>query len=247
MDELEENALNDFDTKAVQAAKDTQLMESFVRKNEFYILKCASSAVHRYVTKNDDEWSIALSAFAQAVREYSIDKGHFMSFAQLVIKRKLIDYIRAQSKYNAEISVNPSHFECNPDDNEEDVAIKIAVTKAIGQQPDNSLTLEIEAANQAFSAYGFSFFDLTACSPKAEKTKKSCAKAVACIICDPFLVSDMKKSKLLSIKIIQKNTDIPRKILERHRKYIIAAVEIMTGDYPFLADYMQYIREELDK
>ena len=239
--------MEDFDTKAVQAAKDGQLMDSFVRQNEFYILKCASSSVHRYVTKSDDEWSIALSAFVQAVREYSIEKGHFMSFAQLIIKRKLIDYVRTQSKYHTEILVDPADFECSPEEDEEDVGMKAAVAKAIRHQPDDSLKLEIEAANQAFSAYGFSFFDLTACSPKAEKTKKACAKAVAFVIHHPLLVSEMKKSKLLSIKIIQENTDIPRKILERHRKYILAAVEIMTGDYPFLVGYLQYIREELNK
>jgi RNA polymerase sigma factor len=44
--------------------------------------------------------------------------------------------------------------------------------------------------------------------------------------------------------MIEKNTHVPRKILERHRKYIIAAIEILSGEYPYLADYLRYIREE---
>jgi RNA polymerase sigma factor len=44
--------------------------------------------------------------------------------------------------------------------------------------------------------------------------------------------------------MIEKNTNVPRKILERHRKYIIAAIEILSGEYPYLADYLRYIREE---
>lgn len=239
--------MDDFDAKAVQAAKDALLLDSFVRQNEFFILRCASSSVHRYVTKSDDEWSIALSAFVQAIKEYSIDKGHFMSFAQLVIKRKLIDYIRTQSKYSTEISIDPSDFDFNPDEEEDDAAMKIAVAKTLVHRPDDSLKLEIEAANQEFSAYGFSFFDLTDCSPKAAKTKLACAKAVVFLLQNPLLMKEMEKSKMLPIKSIEKSIKIPRKILERHRKYIIAATEIMKGDYPFLAGYMKYIKEELDK
>ena len=117
----------------------------------------------------------------------------------------------------------------------------------IERTPDNSLKLEIEAASQILSTYGFSFYDLAGCSPKAEKTKKACAKAVAYIIRNPLIASEMMSTKLLPVKLIEKNSNIPRKIIERHRKYIIAAVEIMTGDYPFLAEYMRFIREELDR
>lgn len=239
--------MGELDTKAVQAARDKQFMEEFIQQNEFFILKCVSSAAHRYVTKSDDEWSIALLAFSQAVAEYEISKGHFMSFAQMVIQRKLIDYMRTQTKYGTEISVNPSLFDCDSEEEDDDAAMKAAVAKTVKKQSGDSIKLEIEAVNQIFAGYGFSFFDLAACSPKAEKTKKSCAKAVAFIIRNSVYLGNMRKTKLLPIKEIEKNINIPRKILERHRKYLIAAAEIMTGDYPFLADYMRYVREELNK
>ena len=46
-----------------------------------------------------------------------------------------------------------------------------------------------------------------------------------------------------SIKKIIENTLLPRKILERHRNYIIAAVEILSGEYPLLAEYLSFIRK----
>ena len=67
------------------------------------------------------------------------------------------------------------------------------------------------------------------------------------MIKNPILTSEMKVKRQLPLNIIQKNTKAPRKLLERHRKYILAAVEIMSGDYPYLANYMRYIREELEK
>jgi len=239
--------LHEIDIKAVQAASDTILMDDFVRQNESFILRCASFTVHRFITKSDDEWSVALLAFSQAVRDYSMDKGGFIGFSKLVIRRKLIDYIRTQSKHSLETSVNPSALDGDFDEDHEDIAIRTAVLEQIERTPDNSLKLEIEAASQILSTYGFSFYDLAGCSPKAEKTKKACARAVAYIIHNPLIASEMMSTKLLPVKLIEKNRNIPRKIIERHRKYIIAAVEIMTGDYPFLAEYMRFIREELDR
>jgi RNA polymerase sigma factor len=57
-------------------------------------------------------------------------------------------------------------------------------------------------------------------------------------------VSELRRSKQLPLKNIEKSAQVPRKILERHRKYIIAAIEILSGEYPNLAEYLRYIREE---
>ena len=47
------------------------------------------------------------------------------------------------------------------------------------------------------------------------------------------------------MKELEKLSRIPRKILDRHRKYLIAAVEILHGEYPLLAEYMSYIRKAM--
>ncbi len=240
--------MREIDIMVETAKTDEKVMEELVLKHENFILKSASSIARSYVSKSDDEWSIALAAFTEAVRTYSMDKGSFLNFAELVIRRRTIDYIRSKSRYAPEISINPALFDTESDDeDEDDISIKIAVAEKVSNPVDNSLKLEIELANDVFSSYGFTFFDLSDCSPKAKKTKQSCAKAVAYMLKNPILVSNMKVMKLLPVKIIEKNAKIPRKVLERHRKYIIAAVEIISGDYPYLAEYMRFIREEFEK
>lgn len=239
--------MDDINKNAIRAAGDPVYLEDFIQQNESFILRCASAAVHRFITKSDDEWSVALLAFSQAVREYSREKGGFPGFARIVIQRRLIDYLRTEAKHSPETSVSPSVLDSDPEEGEEDAAVGAAVLSRADQSLEDSLRLEIESAGQVFSAYGFSFYDLAGCSPKAEKTKKACARAAAYLIRSPLLVSDMRASKTLPLKTIEKGAEVPRKILERHRKYIIAAVEIITGDYPFLADYMRFIREELDR
>lgn len=225
------------------AKNDQIILEKLIIQNEFYIMKCASKSTHRYITKNDDEWSIALMAFHQAIENYQLDKGSFLSFAALVIRRRIIDYMKNQNKFTSEISVDPIIFDTEPEEEIDDITMRLAVAEKVSQKDSSNLKLEIEAANEIFSTYGFSFFDLTECSPHAEKTKKACAKAVNYMLENLILINDMRSSKQLPLKIIEKNAYVPRKISERHRKYIIAAVEILSGGYPLLAEYLRYIRE----
>ncbi len=232
------------DQLAVLAAKDEQQMEALVKENEYFILRCAAAAAHRYITKSDDEWSVALLAFSQAAEGYSAEKGGFLSFAELVIKRRVIDYLRAQSRHDSEISVSPSVFGAEPEEQDEDASLKAEVARKVAAAPGSALKEEIEAIAPVFAGYGFSFMSLTDCSPKAEKTKKACAQAVRYLLDNPLLIREMRVMKQLPGKTIEKNAGVPRKILERHRKYIIAAAEIITGDYPCLAEYMRFIREE---
>lgn len=238
--------MSELDLLAVNAKKDESSMNKLITKYENFILKCASAAARSYISKSDDEWSIALAAFTEAVRNYTQEKGSFLNFAELVIRRRIIDYIRSKSRYAPEVLVKPSLFESETEE-EEDYALQSEIAKKVSAEEDNSLKMEIYLINEVFSDYGFTFMDLTDYSPKAEKTKKSCAKAVAYMVKNPILISEMKIKRQLPLNLIEKNTKVPRKLLERHRKYIVAAIEIMAGDYPNLAGYMRYIREELEK
>lgn len=229
-----------------EAKTDERKMESLIERNNLFILKCASDASQRYISKSDDEWSVALTAFSQAIHDYQLERGGFPSFAELVIRRRLVDYFRNQARHQAEILASPEIFESGPLEESPQPALQAAISKRLSLSEPGDLRLEIETASRTFSRYGFSFFDLASCSPKAQKTKTACAKAVACLLKNPLLLSDLRSSRQLPIKVIEKNTQIPRKILDRHRKYIIAAAEVLSGEYPGLAEYMRFIRKELE-
>lgn len=236
--------MSELDLLAIDAKNDVDTMNRLISQYENFILRCASSAVRSYISKSDDEWSIALSAFTEAITNYSAVKGSFLNFAELVIRRRMIDFMRSRSRYASEIPVNPSLFNTDAQD-EEEYSMQSEIAKKVSIFEDNSIKVEIALISEILSDYGFSFMDLSECSPKSKKTKKSCAKAIAYLIKNPILISEIKIKKQLPLNIIEKNTKTPRKLMERHRKYIIAAVEIMSGDFPNLAGYMGYIREEL--
>ncbi|QHQ62561.1 RNA polymerase subunit sigma [Anaerocolumna sedimenticola] len=239
--------MREIDSMAVKASADKEMLNLFIQQNEYYILKSVAAITHRFINKSDDEWSIALHAFTEAVQSYQFEKGSFYSYSELVIRRRLIDYYRSQEKYRQELFVDPVVFETEPEEETDNLSVHLAVAKQVTVEKDDSLKLEIDAANDALSHYGFTFFDLTDCSPHSKKTKSACAKAVSYILNNPLLKQELFHTKQLQLKIIEKNAKVPRKLLERHRKYIIAAVEILSGEYPHLAEYLRYIREEIGK
>lgn len=238
--------MREIDELAVKAATDDKLFLKLVNNQKPFIINCAYKTTNKYIKTSDDEWSIAILAFYNAVKSYDESKGGFLPFAQLIIKRNLIDYYRSGKKYNSEYPVNPNVFESGPIEDDEDVGLKIQITDKLVENQEYSLKDEIDAANEELMKFGFSFFDLVECSPKSKKTKEACKKAVLYILNNNILISEIYSSKQLPIKTIQKNTNLPRKILERHRKYIIAAIEILSGEYPGLAEYVSFIRKECD-
>ena len=227
----------DISLDAMQARNDEILLNNFIESNRHFILASAYRAVGHFVTESDDEYSIALMAFHEAVTSYDETKGIFHSFAALVIKRRLYDYMRSNARFSEEISVDPGAMSFEMEE----------------EHPQKSLQMEIrrkeaELARQNTSAIpgdGFSFFDLAQCSPRADKTKKACAEAVAYMLEHDDLIRKMRAKRILPVKELKEDAGISRKILERHRRYIIAAIEILNGEYPLLAEYMSYIKKAL--
>lgn len=236
--------MTDMNSTAILAKDDKIKFEAFIKENESFILRVASKVSKKYITKECDEWSVALSAFCEAVKSYTVGKGGFSGFCELVIKRRLYDYNKKELKHSSDLSIDPINFDCENIDDETPAADYKIIAK-LSTFNDDSAKLEIEALQGILKQYEISFFDLAFVSPKAEKTKKSCARAVIAILKTPALLKDLRSARLLPIKKVSKISDVPQKILERHRKYIIAGVEILDGDFPIISEYISFIRKEL--
>ena len=78
---------------------DMRLQNELIDSYKPFIAKTVSSVCKRYIDESDDEFSIGLIAFNEAIQKY-IEKGHsFISFSEILIQRRVIDFIRRQSKY----------------------------------------------------------------------------------------------------------------------------------------------------
>ena len=91
MEFIEEN-INDIKNTSID-----KLIQDYMA----FIVKTVSSITGRYVSvENDDELSIALIAFKEAIDKYEESRGSFSSFAKLVISSRVKNYLIKENRNN---------------------------------------------------------------------------------------------------------------------------------------------------
>ncbi len=227
--------------QAAEASQSKAAREAFLDRHQDHILRLAAKITHSSLTKSDDEWTVAMFAVSQALDSWDASRGDFWPYAAVVVQSRLTDLHRKNARSASEISVRPEAFDGDVDDMDPDLGTQMEVREHAGVTVDTQLRDEIFALQEELSPYGISFFDLAECSPKAEKTRKSCAELIRAMFAPPPpLTGEMKKSRHLPFAGLIQRTGLPKKILERHRKYLVAGTLILDGDYPGLAEYMKY-------
>lgn len=209
--------------RAAIAAKDEKLRNELIGEYRNFILSSASKTLKRSITDSDDEFMTAMLGFNEAIDKYDEGKGKFLFFAFVIIRNRLIDELRRNSRNTAATfseleSKNGTLFDIPFNDNYD-------------------IKWEIEALTAELQEFGISFFELAAVSPKSRKTKRLCFDALRYIINDNKLLDNVLTKHILPIKEVSEGVPLNRKALERHRKYIIAAVIIATQDYPEISAY----------
>jgi RNA polymerase sigma factor len=87
--------------------QDTEKTGRFVEEYKPFIAACAEKVAGRYMNYGtDDELSIAMIAFVEAIGSFDSTKGNFFTFARNVIKRRLIDYYRSEKRHSNVVSLN---------------------------------------------------------------------------------------------------------------------------------------------
>lgn len=228
--------------------------EKLIIEYQPFIVACASKASGKFIDNSDDEASIALSAFNEAINAYDLHKGSFLTFANMVISRRVIDYLRKEKRYAKRFiplnDIEPwSRSEPDPGSGSGSVlglssrsGLGVAEPKHDSSYRQRELKLEIKQFESELKLYNITFRDLVASSPKAEKTKLLYLKISSYISGNPVLLKKLTSSYLLPIKDLENVFKVPRKRIERGRKYIIAAVLILSGDYDYLKEYVRLLR-----
>lgn len=68
---------------------DKQLHNEMIQQYKPFIAKVVSAVCKRYISEADDEFSIGLIAFNEAIENYTIQKGRsLLAFAELIIKEE---------------------------------------------------------------------------------------------------------------------------------------------------------------
>ena len=204
--------------QAVAAKSSEVKREIFIKDMERTILKIASRMTGRFITKSDDEWSIALFAFNKAIDTYSEDKGDYMAYSKVLINNALIDYKRSESRHNAEVLYDPEVLEGEDSGPIYEILTRESTVQEEKQLVNTDLKDEIEEINARLRTYGFSFFDIAGASPKSSKTRTECGRAILHIADNKELLVDVLESGKLPLKQMCGELGISRFMMDRHRR-----------------------------
>ena len=223
--------------RAIEAAKEAGAKNAFLAAQQSHILHLTARILKRTVTMSDDEWSVALLAVSEALDRYDESRGNFWNYAALVIGSRLKDHFRSGAK-DAELLVGPDAFDGDPDEDDPSLGLKIEVRDKTAVVVDTALRDEIEAFSAELKEYGIDLFELPESAPRAAKTRAVCAELIKAFFTPPPLTDELKKTKNLPVKSLRDRVSVTRKLIDRHRKYLVAAMLIKAGDYPGMADYL---------
>ena len=211
----------------------------FIDEYKPFIASCVRKYTGSYVEYGrDDELSVGLMAFHEAITSYAETKGNFLAFASQVIRRRLIDYSRKQRKYQNEMPIDNNY---GVDDEEEyDLTIKKSIQEYNQSELEEARRFELNELKKELKEWNIDFFDVAKASPKHNGTKKLYSEIINSIICDDELVETIIVKKYMPVAKICDKLRINRKKVERGRNYIKAAVLIMLGDYEFIRDFVNW-------
>lgn len=218
---------------------DENKINEFINEYKPFIASCVEKAIGRYVFYGqDDELSIALIAFAEAIKAFDSTRGSFLSFAQNVIKRRIIDYYRKENRHIKTVYIN--EYTNEDEEDERDLTDVRALDEYSKEEVCEYRRLEIEQLKEELNEWGISFFDLPDVSPKHANTRRIYSEIIRFLLSSDDIIKQIKNKKTLPIIEIEKTLKIPRKKIDRGRKYIIAAIIISTGDYEFIKEYISW-------
>lgn len=226
--------------KSVYEAKtDSQKADDFIRSYIPFIRSEASKAVSRQCTEHDDEYSIAMMAFYEAIMSYERFRGAFLPYASTVIKSRLIDYNRKESRHKNNISL---YQETSETDERELIETIPDKTDNFEELVDRQATQqEIQELSMVMKDFGISFSDVADNCPKQERTLKSCGDAIRYAADNKELLDLLLRTKKLPMAELVAGSGAERKTLERHRKYILAMLLVQTNGYEMIRGHIKSV------
>ncbi|MEN3004434.1 RNA polymerase sigma-I factor [Dehalobacterium formicoaceticum] len=236
--------MDDLDTllKSAQSGH-RDAREQLIKRFRPLVIKTASSLCGRYIDADqDDEVSIGMLAVDQAIDTYKTEGGtSFFNYAEIVIKRRLIDHYRREQRLSRAIPF--SSFGGDQQAENDGILNQIEHHQAMMEfqkkQESSDRREEIKQYTKLLNNYGISFSDLVSCAPKHEDARLRAMEAARLIAEQEELRTHLELKKELPLKQMAGLVKVSRKTLERQRKYIIAMTLIICGDFKFLQDYLK--------
>lgn len=222
--------MKDIGQRVIAARGNARETERIIEEYLPFIRKQAASVQG---APQDDSGTLALLGFVQAMQKYEPGKGAFLAYAQLVIRSRLLDEIR---------KAPPAHLPLEAEDGPSPID-EASIARYDADEERRELAAEIAEANAALEAYGISFALLGKIGPRQQRSRALCLRVARHIACDDALCGDFNRTGRLPQAAAALALGISPKTIEKHRRYIVALLVLLAGDFPHIHCFL---REEAE-
>lgn len=201
--------------------KDTDI-NILIEEHIPFIIKTINKLTNRYVSlENDEEFSVSLLAFNEAVQKYNSEKGPFLPFAQLVITSRLKNYFNKENKNRYNLSIETLE--------EEGIQLREELLNPI--EDKTRLIEEIDLLKEELNLFGFTLEDLADEAPKHSDTRNNALKLSQKVSDDKLLTDFMYIKRRLPIKQISLKYSVTEKVIKGSKKFIITGIIIFYKNF----------------
>ncbi len=188
----------------------------------------------------DDELSVAMFAFHEAVLGYRRSRGSFMAYAARAIKNRLINYAKSERRHSGHISLDA---EAGRGDDDRTLLDKLSGEKNEVEEFAAKTAAQGEIMHFAgeLGSFDLSLTDIADNCPKQERTLAACYRALEYAKTRPELFDILQKTKKLPISQLAEGAKVERKTLERHRKYMVAIMLAYTNGFEIIRGHLSQI------
>ena len=186
---------------------------------------------------HEDELSIAMLAFYEAVLAYEKSRGAFLPYAARAIKNRLIDHYRTEKRRGNVISLHTplggeeegaQLLDTIPDtvDHAEDYVVRTASQR------------EIREFSEKLARFGLTFSDVADNCPRQERTFAACRRVLDFARSRPELLKRVEDTGKLPMNELASGSGTDKKTMERHRKYLVAILLAFTNGYEIIRGHL---------
>lgn len=225
--------------KVYNSKDDMYAADELIREYMPFIKSEVFKFINKYSETLQDEHSIAMIAFHEAIKGYSKSRGSFLNYASLLIKSRLIDYQRKEKRHYNQLSLDETYT----DEDDTTLLDTLPSNNPDVMEKHNILATKeeiIELSNQ-LKEFGVSLTDIADNSPKQDRTLEKCIEAINYGIENREIIEMLLKTKKLPLTSLVNGSKVDRKTLERHRKYIVAMLLIHSNGYEIIRGHLSHI------
>ena len=212
---------------------DGEERENLIEEYTPFIIKSITRVTNKYIEiENNDEFSIGLEAFNEAINKYEFQKGSFIKYAEMVIRSRIIDFQRKTRSLSNLVSL----------DRDSPMEDRIKEGLKINDFTDKyDMKEEILRLKYLLKGFNITFQELVEDSPKHIDTRLNSINIAKSIVENDDIKEEFYRKRVLPAKKIIDRIGVTKKVLKGNRKFIIATVLILDNDLDLLIGYISMI------